>query len=150
MQKADEIDLIYSDSLSAFESIVAQQSALHAAIQRGSLALTREKTQTRRRFEYALVAPHRIRRTKAVVMTTTADVPNVDVEFRLADRGSDDDDDDDETILPLVALGGALPSQAVRDAQAQFDDALARAIQLANDTVRFNALLRQLNALEAK
>lgn len=151
----EEIDLIYGDALSAVESIVRQQSELHAALRRGALALTREKTQTRRRFEYALVAPHRIRRTKVVVMATDATT----VEFQLKDRGDNadvnvtdtddnDNDDDDESILPLIALGGALPSQAVRDAQAQFDDALARAIQLANETVRFNALMRQLNQLE--
>jgi hypothetical protein len=147
-EQQDSIDLVYNDILTSFDSLLAQRTAVHLAIQRGSLALTREKTQTRRRFEYALVAPHRVRRTKAVAMATGAG----DVEFQLVGRGvvddDDDDEDDEESVAPLVAFGGALPSQAVRDAQAQFEDALTRAIQLANETVRFNALLRQLNTLE--
>lgn len=84
----------------------------------------------------------------------TTDSNGTIVEFQLTNGenvgnvDADDDDDDDEAVLPLIALGGALPSQALRDAQSQFDDALIRAVQLANDSLRYRALLKQLETLE--
>jgi hypothetical protein len=43
----------------------------------------------------------------------------------------------------LIAFGGALPSQVLREAQTTYVDALQEVIALANDTVRLKALVQR-------
>lgn len=140
----EELELQFVDVLSQLESVLSQQSALHSALQRGAQLLTRERTHARRRVDLALVDATKIAPTRRLVRR--------DGVFELepcADDHDDDDDDDGEVkSTALVALGGALPSQVLRDAQRAFDECATRAVRLANERARLSAAVAKFAKLK--
>ncbi len=145
----EEIELQFIDAITQLESVLSQQSALHASLQRGAQLLTRERTHGRRRLELDLVDATRLAPTRR--LTWCADEQTFAIQPHLAEdpSGDDDDDgdDDDSKSTALVALGGAMPSQVLRDAQRAYDECLESVVRLANDRLRLAAAVARYSKL---
>ena len=134
---SDEKELLFIELLSLLESVLQQREKLQSTMQQGYLSLLRERTQSRRRLDIDLVDDQL---PPSKLVSWSSESP----EFALVDAVNEADDVGAPSLRRvLVAIGGALPSQAIQDAQHRFESALQLSVQLANDTNRLNALMQR-------